>query len=165
MSNRSARYQMVHETTPKSSMQETYIPFMPVADVVGPCAHAVLCTEPGDCTVRLSFSNVRGAPARDLLVRFDSVMACMSHAEFSHPWEAMSIAEIPRLAERWNGYAFPMLEVMDSHWLASFTDTQAIGLARGAVRHFRFVSLDNIVDVLMYGGGVVTAEWVADTQE
>lgn len=89
----------------------------------------------------------------------------MSHAEFSHPWEAMSIAELPRLEGRWNGYAFPLLEVKDSHWLASFTDSQAIGLARDAVRHFRFVSLDNLVDVLLYGDGVVTAEWIAVAQE
>lgn len=156
---------MIHETTPEPSVQETYIPFTPVADVIAPCAYAVLCTEPGDCTVRLSFSNVRGAPARDLLVRFDSVMACMSHTKFSHPWEAMSITELPRLEGEWDGYAFPMLEVKDSCWLATFTDYQAIGLAREAVRHFRFLSLDNLVDVLMHGDGVVTAEWVTVTQD
>lgn len=156
---------MIHETKPKPSMQETYIPFTPVAGVVAPCAYAVLCTEPGDYTVRLSFSNVIGAPAQDLLVRFDSVMACMSHAEFSHPWEAMSKAELPRLEGRWDGYAFPLLEVKDSDWLASFTDCQTIGLARDVVRHFRFVSLDNVVDVLMYGDGAVTAEWISVMQE
>ncbi|WP_018906391.1 hypothetical protein ABL841_18280 [Variovorax paradoxus] len=148
-----------------SPMQETYIRFAPVRDVVAPCAYIVLCTEPGGHTVRLSFSNIRGASARDLLVRFDSVMACMSHTEFAHPWEATPTAEIPRLEGRWDGYAFPLLEVKNSQWLASFTDFQTIGLARSMPRHFRFVSLDNVVDLLMYGDGAVTAEWIVATPQ
>ena len=64
---------------------------------------------------------------------------------------------------RWDSYAFPLLEVRDSQWLASFTDVQTIGLARKITRHFRFVSLDNVVDLLMYGDGAVTAEWVVAT--
>jgi hypothetical protein len=156
---------MTNKTICESPMQETYIRFTPVADVAAPCAYIVLRTEPGCHTVRLSFSNMRGEPPRDLVLHFDSVMACMSHTKFAHPWEAMRIAELPRLEGRWNGYAFPLLEVRNSQWLASFGDFQSMGLERKIVRHFRFVSLDNIVDLLMYGDGVVTAEWVVATPQ
>lgn len=139
---------------------ETYLRFTPVPNLDAACGHITLCIGPEEQIVRLGFSAVRGAPPRDLVVRFDSgVMASMSHEEFVHPWqEAANIGEVPRLAGTWAGYSFPLLEVRNSQWLRSFSDGQIFGWQREAARHFRFVSLGQIVDVLTAGD--VGAEWV-----
>lgn len=84
----------------------------------------------------------------------------MSHTKYAHPWETYPIAEIPQLGGNWDSAAYPLLEVKDSLWLDAFSATQSVGLDRDTVRHFRFVSLDNIVDVLVYGQCVLTIEWV-----
>jgi hypothetical protein len=141
-------------------MAETYLRWTPVPDVVAPCAYIVLCTDPVDHTVRLCFSAVRDAPPREVVIRFGrDVMACMSHEEFAHPWHMDdSTGEVPRIGGRWGKYTFPLLEVRDSVWLATFSDSQIEDERRAVARHFRFVSLDNTVDVLTNGDA--TAEWV-----
>lgn len=141
-------------------MQETYSRFSSVDSVDGPCAFIVLCNKPGAHSIRLCFSNIVGAASRDLVIRFDSVIACMSHTKYAHPWETYPITEIPQLGGDWGNAAYPLLEVKDSLWLDAFSATQSVGLDRDTVRHFRFVSLDNIVDVLVYGQCVLTTEWV-----
>jgi hypothetical protein len=104
---------------------------------------------------------VRGGGERDLRVRFGrDVVACMSHREFAHPWQAYGdAAEVPRLAGPWAAYAYPLLLVGNSRWLASFGDGQIPDFERALVRHFRFVSLGNTVDVLTTGDA--SAEWAA----
>jgi hypothetical protein len=140
---------------------ETYVRWQPVFDVDSPCAHIVLCTNADDLSIRLCFSAVQGAAPRDLLLRFGSdVLASMSHDEFVHPWNAGDPAgDVPRLGHAWPGFAFPLLEVQDSRWLASFSDSQISDDQRVAARHLRFVSLDNTVDVLTLGE--IGAAWVA----
>lgn len=141
-------------------MQETYSRLSSVENIDGPCAFIVLCTEPSAHWIRLCFSKIVGATSRDLVMRFDSVIACMSHTKYAHPWEASPITEIPQLGGRWGSAAYPLLEVKDSLWLDSLSESQSVGLDRDTVRHLRFVSLDNIVDVLVYGKCVVVTEWI-----
>ncbi|HEU4630108.1 MAG TPA: hypothetical protein VFS08_10175, partial [Gemmatimonadaceae bacterium] len=139
---------------------ETYTRFQPVDGVAAPCAAAVLHGKPAAVTVRLVFSDVRGNPGRDLLVHFGrEVVACMSHDAFVHPWQVdNATGEVPCLDAPWAQYAFPLLLVEGSHWLASFSDSQVGDGERAVARHFRFVSLANIVDVLALGD--VEAEWI-----
>ena len=139
---------------------ESYTKWEPVAGVVSPCGYIVLHADPLAHTVLLRFSTLRDAPPRDLLLRFGrQVVACMSHDEFVHPWQAHApISEVPRLDGWWAPYAFPLLKVRQSRWLASFADTQILEQQREELTHYRFVSLDNTVDLL--ASGAVTAEWV-----
>jgi hypothetical protein len=139
---------------------ETYTRFEPIVDIAAPCAAIVLHADPAALTVRLIFSDVRGSTGHDVLVRFGrEVVACMSHDEFVHPWQVdLAAAEVPCLGGAWTQYAFPLLLVEGSHWLASFSDSQIAEGERAVARHFRFVSLDNIVDVLTLGDA--EAEWV-----
>jgi hypothetical protein len=141
-------------------VNETYFRWEPVPDVSAPCADIVLHADPGDVTVRLRFSQMRDAAPRDLLVRFGrEVAACMSHDEFLHPWQADETAgEVPRLGGAWGRYAHPLLLVHGSRWLASFSDGQLVDYQHLTLTHYRFVSLDNTVDVLATGDA--TAEWV-----
>jgi hypothetical protein len=130
-------------------MTESVSRWHPVSDVESPCGDIVLHAEPGAVTARLTFSTVRDRPPRDVLVRFGRVLACASHEEFAHPWNTLNPAEPwPRLEGEWATYAYPLLEVHNSQWLASFSDSQVLDPERAAARHYRFVSLDNIVDVL-----------------
>jgi hypothetical protein len=140
---------------------ESYARWQPVPDVTTPCAEIVLYADPGATTVRLRFSLVRDAAPRDLVLGFGrDVVACTSYEEFAHPWQlATGDGAVPRLAEPWAGYAFPLLLVQPSRWLASFSDYQLDDERRSAAAHYRLVSLDNTVDVLTTGR--VTAEWVA----
>jgi hypothetical protein len=141
-------------------MNETYTRWSPVPDVTAPCADIVLHAEPGDVTARLRFSLVRDAAPRDLLLRFGrEVAACASHDEFLHPWQADETAgEVPRLAGDWVGYAYPLLRVHDSRWLASFGEGQLVDYQHVTLTHYRLVSMDNTVDVLT--AGEPSAEWV-----
>jgi hypothetical protein len=144
-------------------MTEQYARWEPVAGVNAPCFHVVLHDDPADLTVLLRFSAVTGGVDDDLLIRFGrDVVACMSHDEFVHPWQAYDDgAPVPRLGGEWASYAYPLLLVSDSRWLASFSDSQILDDQRAAARHFRFVSFDNTVDVLTVGEAV--AEWIAPT--
>jgi hypothetical protein len=144
-------------------MTEQYTRWEPVAGVEVPCFDVVLHADPVDLTVLLRFSAVTSVLEHDLLIHFGrDVVACMSHDEFVHPWQAYGdVAPVPRLAGKWAPYAYPLLLVSDSRWLASFSDSQILDNERAAARHFRFVSFDNTVDVLTVGDAV--AEWVAPT--
>ena len=84
-------------------MTEIHNRFQPVDGVATPCAAAVLHADPAAVTVRFVFSDVRGSPGRDLLVRFGrEVIACMSHDEFVHPWQMdKATGEVPRLDAPW----------------------------------------------------------------
>ena len=139
-------------------MTETYARWEPVAGITSPCLEAILHADPADVTVSLTFSVMEGH--RDMRVRFGwDVIACMSHAEFAHPWQAYTdVGEVPRLAEKWARYAYPLLLVSGSHWLASFRENELIDYDYAAIRHFRFYSLGNTVDVLTVGDP--SAEWV-----
>lgn len=141
-------------------MTEQYTRWEPAAGVNAPCSDVILHADPADLTVLLRFSAVTDGIERDLLIRFGrDVVACMSHDEFVHPWQAYDdVAPVPRLAGEWAPYAYPLLLVSDSRWLASFSDSQILDDQRAAARHFRFMSFDNTVDVLTVGEAV--AEWV-----
>jgi hypothetical protein len=139
---------------------ETYARWDAVPGIGMPCADIVLHADPTDLTVRLRFSGMRDGGGRDLLIRFGhEAIACTSHDEFVHPWHADTAAgDVPRLDGQWSAYAFPLLRVSGSRWLASFGDGQILDEQRAAIRHFRFVSLDNTVDVLTAGDP--SAEWI-----
>ncbi|MBB4634225.1 hypothetical protein [Longimicrobium terrae] len=110
-------------------------------------------------TVSLEFSAVRSAARLDLRLEFrERVFACMSHEEFVHPWQYEQHGPVPRLSPPWERYAFPVLKVHDSRWLASFSDSQILDVELPEVIHYRFVTLDHTADVL--ASGEVHASWV-----
>lgn len=137
---------------------ETYDRWEPVSGVDMPAAEIVLHVDPA-VSLRLRFSFLTDAPPRDLVLAFRGhVVACMSFEEFAHPWQVYdSTGPVPRLEGPWASYAFPLLRVRDSIWLASFADSQVLEEDRRLLTHYRFVSLDNTVDVL--ASGDVLAEW------
>ena len=139
---------------------EAYSRWQPVPGVATPCSDIELHVADEATVARLRFSRVKGASPRDLLVRFErGVVGCMSHEEFAHPEQADAQAgEVPCLGGPWSAYAFPLLRVHASRWLASFSDGQLLDERRAAASHYRLVSLDNTVDVLTTGA--VAAEWV-----
>lgn len=138
---------------------ERYDAWAPLDGIASPCASVVLHAA-YDVTVRLLFSEMRNAPPRDLLISFqERVFACTSFEEFVHPWEWEERGQVPRLGDPWAGYTFPLVRISDSRWLASFSDSQILAPERPSITHYRFLSLDNIVDVL--AAGPVLSEWVA----
>lgn len=104
-------------------------------------------------TVTLRFSYMTDGPENDLVVSFGSdVLALMSHAEFTHPWADYGENDarpVPRLGEPWDRYAFPSLTVRESLWLESFSESRLVDFQGARLTHYRFVSLDNTVDVLV----------------
>ena len=107
--------------------------------------------------VRIQLAGYSGG--RDLMLDFGPhVFAFMSHDEFLHPWNDDSHhGSVPKLGEAWARYAFPLLRVHDSRWVASFGDSQLLWGDRETVTHYRIVSLDHTVDVLT--SGMVSAAW------
>ena len=98
--------------------------------------------------------------SRDLLVRFaGGTLAAMSHEEFVDPWNtpdrAATYVALPRVG---GTSTYPLIEVRDSEWLASFPDSHILDDQRRIAKHFRFLSLDNTVDVLTLSPP--TAAWV-----
>lgn len=140
---------------------ESYSQWETVPAVVAPFGDIILHTDRAAFTVLLRSSGLGQGPSRDLLVQCgENVIACMSHDEFAHPWNGSDeIRQVPKLEGEWARFAYPLLKVKDSEWLATFSSSQILDDQRSATTHLRFVSLDNTVDLLFVGKA--SAEWVA----
>jgi hypothetical protein len=76
------------------------------------------------------------------------------HEEFAHP-HVDADDKLPALPGSRGGY--PLLEVRNSEWIASFSESRLQG--DGSLpQHFQFLSLSYFVDVLSYI--LPTAEWI-----
>jgi hypothetical protein len=125
---------------------EHYEKWEPVASVHTPAARASIREDHNGLLVTLSFSEVVGGSDSDLEMKFGRVPAYAIYEEFVHPWNSYEAKSPPKLDERWQNYCFPLLIVIDSVWLESFSENQLINYPECI--HYRLVTLDQIVDVL-----------------
>lgn len=138
-------------------LSESYERWTDAGPIVWPCA-GVDIFENGDLTLLLLFSEVIGGSERDLRLHFGRVIALSSHEELSHPWMDEPVNNIPKLSGNWEHHAYPVLRVLDSSVLASFSAGRLGPYEAHDVTHLRVVTLDKTVDVL--ARAPITAEWV-----
>lgn len=106
---------------------------------------------PWHLEVRMYFSLVRDNPCRDLLLAFDDAAAFRWEEElFGGTW-------LPNDLPRRQGYAFPLLTIEHSPWIAALADRHP--LATEGRTHYAFVSLNGTAEII--AGTPVRAEWVA----
>ena len=94
-------------------------------------------------TVTLVFSEIADGGDSDLRIDFGRVPAYSVYEELLHPWEPSEPG--PRLAGRWEGYIYPLLQVKNSKWMASLPN---LSMNDPDCIHYRLLTLDQIVDVL-----------------
>lgn len=123
-----------------------------VPEVDAPCAGVDLHLVDGLLSVRLLFSHMVGGLSEDLVLTFRQPVAVTSFDEFQHPWNFEASGEIPRLAGKWDRYAYPMLTVRGSEWVRL-----AEGNGRVNLRHLRIVTLEDTIDIV--GGDPVSITW------
>ncbi len=138
---------------------ERYEKWEPVEGVIAPAARAVIKADQG-LVVTLMFSEIVDGLNSDLRVEIGRVPAYTVHGEFVHPLNICEAVSAPTLVGKWEDYAYPLLMVKNSQWLASFADSQLISYPNSV--HYRFVTLDQIVDVLSNSQPEVS--WVKSTE-
>jgi hypothetical protein len=113
---------------------ESYSRWELVRGIDLPCADILVEIGVARTAIRLRSSVMSDGPPRDLLLDFGPrILACMSHEEFVHSWNGTRSTEaVPTLGGRWERYAFPLLQVHNSEWLASFSDSQVLDPERAA---------------------------------
>lgn len=139
---------------------ESYERWEPIAGIEAPIAGIEICQRGADLTLHLYATTSYGGTGRDLKIRFEPhVIAFMSHGEFEHPWnDYAETGPVPR-ADNAPPYTlpFPLLRVIDSEWLASFSPSRLAGYEGRILAHYRICTFEDTVDVLT--DGAVTAEW------
>lgn len=115
----------------------------PVKGIVTPAASASIEQDDEGLVVTLLFSNIIDGLETDLRIAFGRVRAYTVYGEFVHPWNRFQ-KEFPKLPGKWGKYTFPLLLIHDSEWLSWLSDL----LIPPLPIHYRFVTLDQIVDVL-----------------
>ncbi len=131
--------------------------WQPVEGIVTPTASALIHEDDEGLVVTLLFSNVIDGLSSDLRIRFGRVRAYTVYEEFVHPWNR-SQKEFPRLTGKWENYTYPLLLIHDSEWISWLSDLIIIP---PSPIHYRFVTLDKIVDVLSNKQPEVT--WVNES--
>ena len=111
--------------------------------IVTPAASALIAEDHEKLTITLLFSEVVDGCDLDLRLEFDCVLGYSVYEEFVHPWETLKSA--PTLQGRWETYTYPLLEIKNSRWMASLPNFL---LVHPDSLHYRFLTLDEIVDVL-----------------
>ena len=144
-------------------MAEGFSKWRPIDDLLEtPCAalevHGVhRCSE--NLTLLLKFSDVVDNPAKDLRIEFEYAPAYMCFDESIHPWSDENIIGLPLCAAyKWGRHCWPLLEVHQSKWLASFSDSRLAPFSHQDHRHYRIVTLDQTADILSRGS--VRAGWI-----
>lgn len=117
--------------------------WQPVEGIIAPVANALITENHEGLVVTLLFSNVIDGVSSDLRLRFGRVRAYTVYEEFIHPWNR-SQKEFPKLTGKWENYTYPLLLIENSEWVRWLSDL----LLSPAPTHYRFVTLDEIVDVL-----------------
>jgi hypothetical protein len=139
---------------------ETYERWEPIAGIEAPFADVEISYRGPELTLCLVPTPVYGGKDRDLILRFGQrIIALMSHGEFEHPWnDPGERGPIPR-ADNPPPYtfAFPLLRVIDSEWVASFFPSRLDTRERPTLTHYRIITLADTLDVLTQGP--VSAEW------
>ena len=128
--------------------------WQPVEGIVTPAASALIDEDDEGLIVTLLFSNIVDGLHSDLCIKFGRVRAFTVYGEFIHPWNR-SQKEFPRLNGKWERYTYPLLLVHNSEWVSWLSD---LIITPPSPIHYRFVTLDEIVDVLCYRVPEVT--WI-----
>ena len=82
---------------------------------------------------------------------FENVLAYQFHEEFSHPFMKQAKSEsVPPYSGEGKWY-YPALEILNSNWLAKFSDIQTMSALKYEIKHYQFLSGSNILDVLFFG--------------
>ncbi|GAB5521082.1 MAG: hypothetical protein RhofKO_33330 [Rhodothermales bacterium] len=134
-----------------------YVKWEPIEGIDQPCGLVrIVDHESGyGLTLLLSLYDPElGAQKWLRLIFEDDIVAVSAYEEFAHPIMDHAPNSLPRFK---NKTAFPCLEVLNSAWIASFSELRRVAFG-GACRHYCFVSHQRIVDVLTFRA--VHAEWV-----
>jgi len=99
------------------------------------------------------------APNQHIRMVFDRVHAFMAHEEFSHPSIGSPHQSTPPLSKG-SEYYYPVLEVQDSQWRATFPDYRVS--FESNVQHVQILSLSNTIDLIF--SGRINASYVAEAQ-
>ena len=129
----------------------------PVEGIVTPAARAVIDESHRGLVVTMVFSEIVDGLKLDLRINFGRIRAYSVYEEFIHPW-SQSREEFPRLTGEWERYTFPLVLVQNSEWVSWLSDL----IIPPTPIHYRFVTLDQIVDVLCNKAPAVT--WVEGLQ-
>jgi hypothetical protein len=130
-------------------MTQRFDRWLAVPDVVEPFSGITVVSR-GDGVTSLHLH----ASGRDLRVVFRQIWALTIHEEFAHPDVDVHV-DLPQLIN--SAGAYPLLMVLNSEWLKSFSDTRLASLP-GTPTHYQFISTSYIVNVLSYLRP--DAEWV-----
>ena len=115
----------------------------PVEGIITPVARAMVAEDHEGLVVTLVFSEIVNGLQSDLQMSFGRIHAYTVYEEFVHPWEF--VGAVPRFAEPWEGYVYPLLQIHNSRWISSIPNLLFV---HPNCIHYRFVTLDQIVDVL-----------------
>lgn len=140
--------------------------------MTGPDAHVSYITDPRETYVRWTPIGVlpeaivgeievrsRGEDQLSLILRYDppaqfdvriearGAMIFEVCGEFASRWQENQVA-LPKIAG--SKAAWPLLEVLESRWLASLSDTRLRHLSREKYRHFELISRGAQVAILAF---------------
>lgn len=122
---------------------QEYERFEPSPDVPGIAQTVEVFLTETDLTLNMHFWN--GRDVQTLNVVFDDHVALSSYEEMHHPL-ALIEDNHPEIGfGKYPKGAYPILKVVKSSWLSSFSERD---WQYGNVVHYKFISQDNIVDVL-----------------
>jgi hypothetical protein len=126
----------------------------PIDGIATPSARALIKEDHKGLVVILVFSEIVDAPQSDLRINFGRVPAYTVYEEFVHPWNDPA-TEYPTLVGNWGNYTYPLLLIQNSDWMNSLSKRL---ITHPDCVHYRFVTLDQIVDVL--SSKVPEVSWV-----
>jgi len=127
-------------------MDEHYLIWEPLPGIACPCAGISFSYHhKTDLHVLMHFSNVVDGPGQDLLLIFTGVVGFRWNPEdlgsVFHP----AAQSLPKVADSgWTDWTFPLLEVCNSRWLATY---EGYSSTQGR-RHYYLVAMNDLVDVL-----------------
>jgi hypothetical protein len=127
-------------------MNEYYIIWEPLPGIAFPCAGISLCYHhKTDLQVLMHFSHVVNGPGQDLLLTFRGVMGFRWNPEDLGSVFYPAPLPLPKITDsRWDDWTFPLLEICDSKWLATY---QGYPGTDGR-KHYYLVAMNDVVDVL-----------------
>ncbi len=117
----------------------------PIDGIVTPAASALIVEDGDGLIVTLLFSEITDGRDSDLRLKFGRVLAYTVYEEFVHPWESSNAA--PRLDGQWERFIYPLLQIKDSRWMSLLPN---LLILHPDSIHYRFLTLDEIIDVLCH---------------
>jgi len=135
-------------------MTECYSIWEPLPGIAFPCAGISLSYHhKTDLQVLMHFSNVVNGPGQDLLLTFRGVIGFRWNPEDLGSVFYPVRRPLPKLTDpRWEDWTFPLLEVCDSKWLATY---KGFPSTEGR-KHYYLIAMNDLVDILALPDVVAT---------